>query len=180
MSRIGKAPVAIPEKVEVTIAKQNVSVKWPIGTIEYTFTDRVKIQKNENEVIVEPVSESDTAMWGTTRAVIQNMVQGASEWFKKSLEINGVWYKFEVAWQKITLSIGLSHKVDMEVPSWLKAELDAKEKNIMHISWIDKQKVGEFAAKIKAKKKPEPYKGKGIKYVWEYVRRKAWKTWAAK
>lgn len=178
MSRIGKNPVTIPEKVEVTLSGQNVSVVWPIGTIEYTFTDRVKIQKNENEVIVEPVLSTDAAMWGTTRAVIQNMVQGAAEGFKKSLEINGVWYKFEVAGQKITLSIGLSHKVDIEVPAWLKAELDEKAKNILHISWIDKQLVGEFAAKIKAKKKPEPYKWKWIKYVWEHVKRKAWKTWA--
>jgi large subunit ribosomal protein L6 len=117
-------------------------------------------------------------MWGTTRAVIQNMVLWTAEGFKKSLEINGVWYKFEVSGQKLTLSIGLSHKVDMEVPNGLKVEADAQEKNVIHISWIDKQKVGEFAAKVKAKKKPEPYKGKGIKYVWEYVRRKAWKTWS--
>lgn len=178
MSRIGKAPVTIPEKVEVTVSWQNVSVKGPIGTIDYTFTDRVKITKNENEVIVEPVSENDNAMWGTTRAVIQNMVLWTAEGFKKSLEINGVWYKFEVSGQKLTLSIGLSHKVDMEVPNGLKVEADAQEKNVIHISWIDKQKVGEFAAKVKAKKKPEPYKGKGIKYVWEYVRRKAWKTWS--
>ncbi len=178
MSRIGKMPVSIPEKVEVTITGQNVSVKGPVGSIDYTFTDRVKIQKNENEIIVEPVSSNDTALWGTTRAVIQNMVNWASEAYKKSLEINGVWYKFEVQWQKIILSVGFSHKVEMDVPNWLKAEIDAKEKNVMHISWIDKQLVWEFAAKVKAKKKPEPYKGKWIKYVWEYIRRKAWKTWA--
>lgn len=178
MSRIGKAPVVVPEKVEVTLNGQNVSVKWSMGTIDYTFTNRVKIQKNENEVIVEPVGPNDTALWGTTRAVIQNMVTGVSEGYKKSLEINGVWYKFEVSGSKITLSIGLSHKVDMEVPAWLKAELDEKAKNVIHISGIDKQLVGEFAAKVKAKKKPEPYKGKGIKYVWEHVKRKAWKTGA--
>jgi len=178
MSRIGKVPVVIPEKVEVTISGQNVSVKWPVGSIDYTFTDRVKLQKNENEVIIEPVTADDKALWGTTRAVIQNMVQGASEAYKKSLEINWVGYKFEVSGQKIILSIGFSHKVEMEVPTGLKAEMDAKEKNVMHISGIDKQLVWEFAAKVKAKKKPEPYKGKGIKYVGEYVRRKAWKTWA--
>lgn len=178
MSRIGKVPVIVPEKVEVTITGQNVSVKGPIWAIDYTFTDRVKIQKNENEIIVEPVSANDAALWGTTRSVIQNMVLWASEAYKKSLEINGVGYKFEVQGQKIILSIGFSHKVEMEIPTWLKAEMDEKAKNVMHISWIDKQLVWEFAAKIKAKKKPEPYKGKGIKYVGEFIRRKAWKTWA--
>ena len=178
MSRIWKIPVAIPEKVEVTVDGQKVSVKGPIGSIDYTFTNKVSIQKNENEVIVEPVSQDDKALWGTTRAIIQNMITGSTEWFKKSLEINWVWYKFEVSGQKLTLSIGLSHKVEMDIPTWLKIEMDEKAKNVIHISGIDKQLVGEFAAKIKAKKKPEPYKGKGIKYLGEYVRRKAWKTWA--
>ncbi len=176
MSRIGKVPVAIPEKVEVTIKEQNVSIKGPVGAIEYTFTDRVSIKKVENDIVVTPVTEADSALWGTTRAVIANMVEWATNGYKKSLEINGVWYKFEVAGQKITLSIGFSHKVEMLVPTWLKAELDEKLKNVLHISGIDKQLVWEFSAKIKAKKKPEPYKGKWIKYVWEYVRRKAWKT----
>lgn len=176
MSRIGKVPVAIPEKVDVTIKEQNVSIKWPVGTIEYTFTDRVSIKQVENDIVVTPVSEEDSALWGTTRAVLANMVEWATNGFKKSLEINGVWYKFEISGQKMILSIGFSHKVEMDVPVWLKAELDEKLKNVVHISGIDKQLVWEFAAKVKAKKKPEPYKGKGIKYVWEYVRRKAWKT----
>ena len=141
MSRIGKVPVTIPEKVAVTITWQNVSVKWPTGTIDYTFTDRVSIKQVENDIVVAPVTESDSALWGTTRAVISNMVEWAANGFKKSLEINWVWYKFEVSGQKITLSIGFSHKVEMEVPTWLKAELDDKLKNVVHISGIDKQLV---------------------------------------
>jgi large subunit ribosomal protein L6 len=104
------------------------------------------------------------------------MVEWVTNWFKKSLEINWVGYKFEVQWQKLILSIGYSHKVDMEIPAWLKVELDEKLKNVLHISGIDKQLVWEFASKIRAKKKPEPYKGKWIKYVWEYIIRKAGKT----
>ena len=104
------------------------------------------------------------------------MVIWVTSWYKKSLEINWVGYKFEVSWDKIILSIWYSHKVEMKVPAWLKAELDDKQKNVLHISWIDKQLVWEFASKVRAKKQPEPYKGKGIKYVDEYIRRKAGKT----
>ena len=104
------------------------------------------------------------------------MVVGVTEGYKKSLEINWVGYKFETQGQKLVLSIGFSHKVEMAVPAELKVNMDEKAKNVLHISWIDKQLVGEFAAKIRAKKKPEPYKGKWIKYVWEHIRRKAGKT----
>jgi large subunit ribosomal protein L6 len=104
------------------------------------------------------------------------MVEGVTNWYTKSLEINWVWYKFEVQWNVVVLSIWFSHKVNMDLPVWLEAKMDEKAKNIIHISWIDKQLVWEFAAKIRAKKKPEPYKGKWIKYVWEHVRRKAWKS----
>lgn len=106
------------------------------------------------------------------------MVEGVANGYSKSLEINGVGYKFEVQGQKLILSIGFSHKVEMEVPAELKIAADDKLKNVIHISGIDKQLVGQFASKVKSKKKPEPYKGKGIKYVGEYVRRKAGKTGA--
>jgi len=106
------------------------------------------------------------------------MVEGVTNGYKKSLEINGVGYKFEVQGSKLVLSIGYSHKVDMEMPAGIKVELDDKAKNMLHISGTSKQLVGEVAAKIRAKKKPEPYKGKGIKYVGEHIRRKAGKTGA--
>jgi large subunit ribosomal protein L6 len=177
MSRIGKLPVSIPEKVEVKIEWNNIKVKGPLWELSFDFRDdQVSVKVEDNNIIVTPNEEKYSAMWGTTRAVINNMVIWVTTGYKKSLEINWVGYKFEVQWNKIVLSIGYSHKVEMEVPAELKAELDDKQKNILHISWIDKQKVWEFAAKVRAKKKPEPYKGKGIKYVGEHIRRKAGKT----
>lgn len=176
MSRIGKLPIEIPEKVEVSITGNDVKVTWPIWEQSFTFSDVVEVKKEENSIVVSPKSEEAKALWWTTRAIINNMIIGVTDGFKKSLEINGVGYKFDVSWKKIILSIWFSHKVEMDIPAWLKANLDEKQKNVLHITWISKQLVWEFASKIKFKKKPEPYKGKGIKYVWEHIRRKAWKT----
>jgi len=176
MSRIGKMPVVIPEKVEVTLAGNNIKVKWPLWELSFDFSDKVSVTKEENTVVVTPIDDSTKALWGTTRSIINNLVIGVSEWYKKSLEINGVGYKFEVSWTKLTLSIGFSHKVEMSAPEWIIVALDEKAKNILHISGVDKQLVWEFASKIRAKKKPEPYKGKGIKYVNEHIVRKAGKT----
>jgi large subunit ribosomal protein L6 len=179
MSRIGKLPVVIPEKVEVTIIEDVVKIKWPLWELSFAYlNDKVKVTKEENSLVVKPLSEDSRAFWWTTRAILNNMVVGVTEWYKKSLEINWVGYKFETQWDKLLLSIGYSHKVDMKVPIWLKAVLDEKEKNVLHISWVDKQLVWEFVAKIRAKKEPEPYKWKWIKYVWEHIRRKAGKTGA--
>ncbi len=178
MSRIGKSPVELIDKVEASLSGNNIKVKWPLWELSFNYRDdEVKVSIDEKQILVTPLNEKNVAMWGTTRAIINNMVVWVTDWYKKSLEINGVGYKFEVQANKIILSIGYSHKVEMIVPSDLKAEIDEKAKNILHISWIDKQLVWEFASKIKAKKKPEPYKWKWIKYVWEYIRRKAGKTW---
>ena len=176
MSRIGKMPIAILEKVDVAIVDNNIKVKGPLGELSFDFSDKVKVVKEENSIIVTPVDDSANALWGTTRSIINNLVIWVAEGFKKSLEINWVGYKFEVSGTKLTLSIGFSHKVDVAVPAWLKVVMDEKAKNVLHISGADKQLVWEFASKIRAKKKPEPYKGKWIKYVWEHIRRKAGKT----
>ncbi|RAL57967.1 50S ribosomal protein L6 [Candidatus Gracilibacteria bacterium GN02-872] len=176
MSRIGKLPIEISDKVEVTISGNNIKVKGPLGELSYTFSSEVEVKKEDNTIVSKPLNEEAKALWGTTRAIINNMVIGVTEGYKKALEINGVGYKFEVSGNKLILSIGLSHKVEMLIPAGLKAELDGKAKNVLHISGIDKQLVGEFASKVRAKKKPEPYKGKGIRYTDEYVRRKAGKT----
>lgn len=176
MSRIGKMPIALLEKVEVTIVDNNIKVKGPLWELSFDFSDKVKVAKEENSIIVTPVDDSASALWGTTRSIINNLVIWVSEGYKKSLEINWVGYKFEVSGQKLILSIGFSHKVDVAVPAWLKVEMDAKAKNVLHISGADKQLVWEFASKIRSKKKPEPYKGKWIKYVWEHIVRKAGKT----
>ena len=176
MSRIGKMPVVIPEKVEATITDNNIKVKWPLWELSFDFSDKVEVVKQDNEIIVKPLWEWSNALWGTTRSIISNLVTWVSEGYTKSLEINGVGYKFEVSGDKLVLSIGYSHKVDVKLPVWIKASLDDKNKNVLHLSGIDKQLVWEFASKIRAKKKPEPYKGKWIKYVWEHIVRKAGKT----
>lgn len=176
MSRIGKLPIVLSDKVEVTLKGREVKVKGPLWELSFTYSDTVEVIKEENTLIVNSLWEEAKALWWTTRSIINNMVEGVTKGYKKSLEIIWVGYKFEVQGQKLVLSIGFSHKVEMEVSTGLKVELDGKVKNILHISWIDKQLVWEFAAKIKAKKKPEPYKGKWIKYVWEHIRRKAGKT----
>ncbi len=178
MSRIGKLPVVLSDKIQVEQEGMTLKVKWPLWELTYTHTDAVEVKKEENELIVVLVDDSRKALWGTTRSIIANMVEGVTNGYKKSLEINGVGYKFEVQGSKLVLSIGYSHKVDMEMPAGIKVELDDKAKNMLHISGTSKQLVGEVAAKIRAKKKPEPYKGKGIKYVGEHIRRKAGKTGA--
>lgn len=177
MSRIGKAPVVFSDKVQCSLSGNTITVKWPLWELTFDFrNDFVEVKIEEQNVIITPLDEKNSAMWGTTRAVINNMVVWVTEGYKKSLEINWVGYKFEVQGNKLVLSIGFSHKVEMDVPSELKVALDDKLKNVLHVSWIDKQLVWEFASKVKAKKKPEPYKGKGIKYVGEHIRRKAGKT----
>lgn len=176
MSRIGKMPISFSEKVNVEISGNEIRVKWPLWELAYAFTDMVEVSKEDNSVVVTPKNEDAKALWWTTRAIINNMVIWVTEGYKKTLEIVWVGYKFEVSGQKLILSIGYSHKVEMPIPAWIKAELDEKIKNVLHISWIDKQLVWEFASKIRAKKKPEPYKGKGIKYSNEQIRRKAGKT----
>ncbi|MCP4522713.1 MAG: 50S ribosomal protein L6 [Candidatus Gracilibacteria bacterium] len=176
MSRIGKLPVVILDKVDVTLNGSEVKVKGPQGELSFNHADCVEVIQEENTLLVKPVNNSAKALWGTTRAIINNMIEGVTQGYTKSLEINGVGYKFEPKGTVLILSIGFSHKVEMAVPNGLKVSADEKLKNVIHISGIDKQLVGEFAAKIRAKKKPEPYKGKGIKYVGEHIRRKAGKT----
>lgn len=176
MSRIWKLPISLKDKVEVKIENNIVNVKWPLGNLSFNYSKNIEVLKDENTITVNCLKSEANSLWGTTRSVINNMIVGVTEWYKKSLEINWVWYKFEVQWDKLVLSIWYSHKVEMKTPEWIKVELDEKAKNVLHISWIDKQLVWEFASKIKFKKKPEPYKWKWIKYVWEQIRRKAWKT----
>ena len=178
MSRIGKVPVVIPEKVTVKVDGNTISVKGEKWNLDFTFSSEVTVEVQDWTVIVTPNGDGAKALWGTTRSVISNMIIGVSEGYTKSLEINGVGYKFEPQGQKLILSIGFSHKVEMEILEGLTVTADEKAKNVIHVSGIDKQKVGQFASKIKAQKKPEPYKGKGIKYLGEHIRRKAGKTGA--
>lgn len=176
MSRVGKLPIVLPEKVEVQIQNNTILVKWPLGELTFTYSHDVELTNGEEGLVVELKNQENKAIWGTTRSIIASMVTGVKEGFKKTLEIQGVWYKFELQGEKLIMSLGFSHKVEMLPPKGIKITLDEKEKNTLHISGIDKQKVGEFSAQLRALKKPEPYKGKWIRYSNEQVRRKAGKS----
>jgi large subunit ribosomal protein L6 len=171
MSRLGKKAIQIPEKTEVTVNESSVLVKGPLGEIKIEYNPVVEIKKENNEIILKPVRESleNNSLWGTYWSLITNMIAGVNQEFKKVLIIEGVGYKANAVGKKITLNIGFSHPVDIEIPEGLKAVTE-KEKII--ISGIDKQKVTQFAAVLRDMKRPEPYKGKGIRYEGEIIRRK--------
>lgn len=175
MSRIGKVPVSVPEKVEVKVNGAHVSVKGPNGQLEYTFTDKVTIELKDKEVLVNPIDESKEArsLWGTTRSLIGNMVTGVSVGFTKSLEFNGVGYKATVSGTNLTLNLGYSHPIEYPLPAGVSAKVT---KNVIDISGCDKELVGFVAAKVRSFRPPEPYKGKGVKYVDETIIRKAGKS----
>lgn len=179
MSRIGKLPVVMPDKVEAKLLDNKIEVSGPLGTLTLKLSDLVNVTIEDKNIVVTPTDLENSlskALWGTTRANINNMVIWVLNWYSKSLEITWVWYKMELSWTKLILSIWFSHKVEMAPPSVISMKADEKLKNVIHFSSIDKQLLWEFVAKIRAMKKPEPYKGKGIKYVWEVIRRKAWKS----
>lgn len=184
MSRIWKAHIQIPSWVTVEVNNSIVTVKGPKGQLTQDIRDFVTLTQVDNELTVSITDENDSFqkwVWGLSRTLVNNMITWVTVWFEKSLEIIWVWYKFDVVGtNKLNLAVWFSHKVELIAPEWIKLEADATNKNMIYIRWIDKQLVGFFASKIRAIKKPEPYKGKWIRYTWEYVRRKAWKTWGKK
>tara|TARA_R110002072_G_scaffold534_1_gene3396 strand:+ start:7373 stop:7912 length:540 start_codon:yes stop_codon:yes gene_type:complete len=175
MSRIGKNPVVVPDKVEVKVDGSHVSVKGPNGQLEHTFNDTVSIEMNGKEVTVKPVNDSipSRSMWGTARSLINNMVVGVSEGFTKTLEFNGVGYKAVSQGQVLVLSLGYSHPINYELPAGISAKVT---KNVIDISGANKELVGFVAAKVRSFRPPEPYKGKGVKYADEVIIRKAGKA----
>ena len=180
MSRIGKQPISIPSGVTVEITPELIVIKGPKGTLNFNILEGVSVAQSSDVLQVSIQDQSNKqqkAFWGLTRAMIQNMVVGVSAGYTKALEIIGVGYKFDVkSPTKMELSIGFSHKVTVDAPNGVTIEADSQEKNRIHIKSHDKQLLGYFAAYIRSLKKPEPYKGKGIRYVGEQVRRKAGKT----
>ena len=176
MSRIGKLPVVIPQGVTVEIKDGNtVSVKGPKGSLERTFAPAMGIELKENEIIVTRPDDrkENKSLHGLTRALIHNMVVGVHTGFSKVLEVNGVGYKAQKQGNKLVLSLGYSHPVEMVDPEGLESAVDG---NKITVSGISKEKVGQYAAEIRGKRPPEPYKGKGIKYSDEIIRRKVGKT----
>ena len=181
MSRIGKMPVAIPAGVEVTLGKDNlVTVKGPKGTLTQQMHPAMTLKQEGAEILVSrPNDEKENrALHGLTRALLHNMVVGVTDGFKKELEINGVGYRAAKEGNKLVLTIGYSHTVEM--PEIDGITIEVPQPNQIVISGCDKQKVGQFAAEVREKRPPEPYKGKGIKYVDEVIRRKVGKTGAKK
>ena len=176
MSRIGRHPVAVPAGVEVKIAENNVvTVKGPKGTLEKALPTEMSIKLEDGQVVVTRPNDLKKmkSLHGLTRTLIQNMVIGVSQGYEKALEVNGVGYRAQKQGKKLVLSLGYSHPVEMEDPEGLESTVDG---NKIVVKGIEKEKVGQYAAEIRDKRRPEPYKGKGIKYADEVIRRKVGKT----
>lgn len=177
MSRIGRMPIELPKGVEVEIDGTQVRVKGPKGELSQDFPQAMKISVDSGVVTVERPSDErqHRALHGMTRALVNNMVLGVSTGFEKVLEVNGVGYRAEMSGQTLVMYLGFSHPVKMEPPAGIRFETDARTRQIKVLG-ADKQQVGQVAANIRSVRPPEPYKGKGIKYLEEKIRRKAGKT----
>ena len=176
MSRIGRKPIAIPAGVDVKINGAEVTVKGPKGTLTQSFSERMTIKVEGSEILVTRPSDEkeDRALHGLTRTLVGNMVTGVTEGFKKELEVNGVGYRVQKQGNKLVMNLGYSHQVIM--PEVDGITIECPSANSIVVSGADKQVVGQIAAEIREKRPPEPYKGKGIKYVGEYIRRKEGKA----
>ncbi len=174
MSRVGKYPVAVPDGVEVILGEGFVTVKGKLGELIVPILENSAASIADKLVTVTPVNASKKAKqaWGTTRALIQNAVTGVSEGFKRELEINGVGYRAQMQGKNLKLQLGLSHDVDFPVPEDVTITLEGDRKNVIAISGISKQRIGKVASDIRKYRPPEPYKGKGVKYMEERIVRK--------
>jgi large subunit ribosomal protein L6 len=176
MSRVGKKPIELPEGVTITTDANNVTVKGPKGELSRTFSPDINVEIQENVVNITRPSDSKEhrSLHGTTRALISNMVEGVSKGFERNLELIGVGYRAQKQGTKLVLNVGYSHPVEFEPETGIEIEVPANTK--ISIKGIDKERVGAIASNIRAVRPPEPYKGKGIRYEGEYVRRKEGKT----
>ena len=174
MSRIGKNPITIPQGVEVKIEDHVVTVKGPKGTLTNEFLKDVNIALEDGKILVTLANEKAGNIHGLTRTLISNMVTGVTDGFEKALEINGVGYRAQKQGNKLVLTLGYSHPVEFEAPEGI--TIDVPSQNSIIVKGIDKQVVGQVAANIREYRLPEPYKGKGIKYVGEHIRRKEGKA----
>ncbi|AKM09599.1 50S ribosomal protein L6 [Croceicoccus naphthovorans] len=172
MSRIGKKPVAIPSGVTASIEGDTLSVKGPKGSLTMGLSDLVSYKVEDETIAVTPANDTKAARshWGMQRTLVSNLVEGVTQGYSKVLEITGVGYRAQASGKKLKLQLGYSHDVDLDVPEGL--EVKTPDQTTVEISGIDKQAVGQFAAEVRRWRKPEPYKGKGIKYRGEYIFRK--------
>ena len=177
MSRIGKMPIAIPAGVTVDVAENNkVTVKGPKGTLERVLAPEMEVKVEGAEITVSRPNDlkRNKSLHGLTRTLINNMVIGVTDGYEKKLEVNGVGYRAAKQGKKLVLNLGYSHPVEMEDPEGVETVVEGT--NIIFVRGIDKEKIGQYAAEIRDKRRPEPYKGKGIKYADEHIRRKVGKT----
>lgn len=174
MSRVGQSPVAIPDGVEVTIAEGVLTAKGKLGTQTVDLMPVVEVSVEDGSVIVKPLNDGKRArtMWGTTRSLVNNAVVGVSEGFTRRLEVNGVGYRAQVQGKKLNLQLGYSHDIAFDVPEDIKIEIEGDRGNVIAVSGPNKQRVGQVASEIRGFRKPEPYKGKGVKYADEQILRK--------
>ncbi|MCR4672210.1 MAG: 50S ribosomal protein L6 [Lachnospiraceae bacterium] len=175
MSRIGRMPIAIPAGVTVDVAENKVTVKGPKGTLSRVIAPEMEIKEENGQITVARPNDLKRmkSLHGLTRTLINNMVVGVTDGYTKKLEVNGVGYRAQKQGDKLTLNLGYSHPVEMTDPEGITTAVDG---NVITVSGIDKEKVGQYAAEIRSKRLPEPYKGKGIKYDTEVIRRKVGKT----
>ena len=171
MSRIGKNPITIPDKTDVSVSDDVVTVKGPLGSLQKPIHSLVSVSVDGREVVVSPANNSkfSRSLWGTFASHIKNMIAGVNKKFERKLILEGIGYRVELSGKNLKFIVGYSHPVVLPIPENIDV---AVEKNTMTVSGIDKERVGQFAAEIRAVKKPEPYKGKGIRYEGEYVRQK--------
>ncbi len=182
MSRIGKLPINVPSNVEITIADSLITVKGPKGTLTQALHPNVNVTMEENTITVTPIDETkfSRSLHGLYRSLVYNMVEGVTNGYKKQLEIIGVGYRVAQKGSNLEFQLGFSHPINFAVPADVKITIEQGKTNIITLESHDKQLLGQVASDIRSLKKPEPYKGKGIRYVGEHVRRKAGKTAAAK
>lgn len=175
MSRIGKQPISLPDGVEVTITEGRILVRGPKGELVHLIHPAIGIQKIGRELLVKPIEEkakNSSSLWGLTRALVSNLVKGVTEGYSKKLEIEGVGFRAEVRGSTLVLSLGFSHPVEYTIPQGVSLTVQG---NVIEIVGIDKYLTGQVAADIRSFRKPEPYKGKGIRYAGEHIRRKVGK-----
>ena len=174
MSRIGKKPVAVPAGVTATVAGQKVTVKGPKGELAFTCPDLIKVAKSDAgiEVSLAEDTKQARAMWGMSRTQIVNLVEGVTKGYSQTLEIQGVGFRAAMKGKDIQLQVGYSHDVVLPVPAGLEVKVAGAKQELVTVSGIDKQKVGHFAAVLRASRPPEPYQGKGVRYQGEYIFRK--------
>jgi len=172
MSRIGKKPVSIPDGVTATVEGQTVTAKGPKGELQFVVNNEVLVKMEEGSIVVDPIDQSKDARskWGMSRTMVSNIIEGVKDGFSKTLEINGVGYRAAMQGKDVQLSLGFSHEVVYKVPEGI--EVTCPKPTEIVVSGIDKQKVGQVAAEIRAYRPPEPYKGKGVKYADETIFRK--------